>query len=233
MKAYVLTMPNRTDRLSNFASQYPSSLPTCQTWVGKTASEVTAPDWWRGGEGALSRFRNLQEVLQACVSDNDNYLLFEDDCIFADDFGARYDEFLAEVPTDWDLLNFGCYQVDTLLYPPVQVAPHVLRPKFGMKLHALQITPAGAAKILAKLAESPWGCKHISSQQIARLYLDPTFVVYCPIANFVGQAAGWSDIANRDEPERWFNDFEYINLDGERAKTPTLIALEAARAVEE
>lgn len=215
MKHYVLNLPEDTERLAAFRAGYPECLPPCEVWPGKTAEEIVVPDWWKTSPRFASHRQNFIDMMAACIADDEDYFIFEDDCLFAETFAADYAAFMAEVPTDWDLLNFLTRHAQNGFYWPRQISEHVLRPAYGYATSAIMVTPRGAARIKEILEREPWGCAHIAERQIALLYLDPEFRVYSPVENFTGQRGGWSTLCQCERGELWFNDFRYINLDGE------------------
>lgn len=204
MKIYVLNLETSTDRLEAFTQAYPKCLPPFEVWRAKTPDECEIPGWWRGSPEFFSNAQNVHDVFQTCANGNEDFLFFEDDCVFASDFQEQYERFLAEVPEDWEVLNFCTNHMMTAMYPPERISENVLRPRLGFNTNALLLRPSGAAKMAKQLEKKDWTCKHIAEQMLGYLYLDPEFKVYAPARNFVGQAGCWSELCKRFRDERWY-----------------------------
>lgn len=220
MRTYVLNLKTSTDRLTAFTLAYPSNLPDFQVWEAKPPEKCTSPEWWRGSGPFWSHTENFKEVLVFCEERNEEILFFEDDCVFASDFKERYDEFLAEAPDDWEVLNLCANNTASTLRPAKRLSENVIKPALGFNTNAMLIRPSGAAKMKAQLEKEKWPCRHIAEQILGYLYSDPDFKGYAPFQNFIGQAACWSELCERNRAERWYNRYFYIDLDGTMKLAP-------------
>ncbi|MDO4584886.1 MAG: hypothetical protein Q4D62_12380 [Planctomycetia bacterium] len=194
MKIYVLNMPKHTERLAGFQSRYPSEMPEFEVVTAKTPDEIEVPTWWKSTPSMASHRHNFIQLFDHCAQGTENHLIFEDDCLFCDDFKAKFDAFLAEVPDDWEMLNLGAELDLQRIYPSVQVTQNVIRPGFSYNTHAILITPQGAAKCRDCLAAEDWPGRHIPDRRLTILYRDATFKIYAPMVNLCGQAEGDSSL---------------------------------------
>jgi hypothetical protein len=64
--------------------------------VGTRASAT----WWNAFN-ALQAIRYAKHAKLPCV------LILDDDCLFVDDFAARFEELWHHIPPDWDYVSFG------------------------------------------------------------------------------------------------------------------------------
>lgn len=216
MKIYCLNVDSATARYESFMGGFPYKTLGCfERWRAKTPEDVTVPEWFRYRPAYYANAVNFIEMFEACAGGTENFLIFEDDCIFRPDFDTRYKEFLEEVPEDWDYLNFGPGHMQTKLFPPVQVSENILRVRFNYGTHAVMVTPKGAKKCAEQLKKEPWGCVHIPDHQLGLLFLDPDFKAYAPIVSYCGQRGGMSSLTLQNEPEKWFMNFRFKSLDGE------------------
>lgn len=216
MKTFVLNLKTSTQRLEDFLAGFPACLDQPEVWEAKPPEACTMPDWWRGTPAFWSHTENFCDVLRFTQGQRENTLFFEDDCVFPNDFQARWETFFHELPDGYDALNLCTYHVFSGISSPRQITPNVLRIVCGFNTNAMVLTPAGAGKMLRHLEKPAWPCKHICEQQLGYLYRDPDFIAYAPVQNFVGQRACYSELCKRDRPERWYNRFTWLGLDGER-----------------
>lgn len=232
MKTYVLNLPSCQERLADFQADYPSSLLPYEVWVAKTSEEIEIPDWWHGTPGMASNRQNFIDLFSACADGTEEFLIFEDDCVFSEDFATRFPSFLETVPADWEYLNLGPIHLQNTIYFPRAVVSGVLRPALAVCTHALLVRPSGAAKMRDALLDSCWGCKHITDQKLALLFFDSAFRGYSPVQPLCGQRGGFSTLRNCILLPEWGNAFRYINLADEVVKTPAMIAAEEAENTE-
>lgn len=74
-------------------------------------------------------------IKDAKKNDYDVILVLEDDVIFTDNLNELFEEYMKEVPTDWDMLYFGGNHVGGLIH----VTPHVAKVKHTYTTHAYAI----------------------------------------------------------------------------------------------
>lgn len=222
MQSFVLNLKDSKERLDAFYEGFPNSLERPKVWIAKPPEECTPPDWWHGSPEFWSHTENFCDVLEFIKKKKKPVFFFEDDCIFAEDFDAKFEQFMKEVPQDYDLLNLCTLHMCTGMYTPTQVSDNVLRAKLGFNTNAMIITPKGAAKMLKQLQKPNWVCKHICEQQLGYLYSDPDFVCYAPIQNFIGQRGCYSELCKRYRDERWYNNFLYKDTEGKLWRTERL-----------
>ena len=214
MKAYVLNLPEATDRLEAFTKNYPQSLPPFERWDMKTAEEVEVPYWWRTPARFWSNAQNFIDMFESCAAGDEPCMLFEDDCIFRPDFDEKYAAFMKEVPEDWEYITLGAFHRQKPLYPPFQVSENVLRPRYFFGTHAIMVKPAFAKKCAEHLKREHWGCRHVPDQHIGLMFINPDAVkVYCPLVSLCGQGAFKSHLTGRECTERWFMNFKYLDMD--------------------
>ncbi|MBQ2820121.1 MAG: hypothetical protein IJF17_00885 [Thermoguttaceae bacterium] len=220
MLTYVLNLKTSVKRLADFTAAYPETLPAFKVWEARPPEKCSPPAWWRGSGPFWSHTENFKEVLRFCQQRNETMLFFEDDCVFAPDFKERYEEFLAEVPDDWEVLNLCVNNTASILRPPKRISENVIKPALGFNTNAMLIRPEGARKMRLQLEKESWPCKHIAEQILGYLYSDETFKGYAPFQNFIGQADCWSELCQKMRGERWYNTFTFRDLDGKLKLAP-------------
>lgn len=215
MKAFLLNLPEHTERLKNFKANYPSCLPAFETLEMKTEDEVTPPDWWCSPGRFWSHAVNYMNALETCANLKEESILFEDDCIFRPDFNEKYTAFMAEVPSDWECIYLGAGHLQQALYPARQVSENVIRPRFTHATHAVIMRPETAARLLNHLKKEPWGTRHSTDVWLGTLFINPdVFKYYAPLVSLCGQGAFPSSLSLKDCQDRWFMNYRYIDLDG-------------------
>ncbi|MDO4571586.1 MAG: hypothetical protein Q4D38_14470 [Planctomycetia bacterium] len=216
MKNFVLNLKESKARRETFFERYPTCLPPVEVWEAEPPERCETPAWWRGTPPFNSHRVNFLNVLRACEKADEIFMFWEDDCIFSESFEDRYNAFMREVPDDWECLNLCTLHMNSTIFPPRQISENVLRPVLGFNTNAMLFSPSGARKMRDQLEKPSWMCKHIVEQQLGYLYMNQEFKVYAPIRNFVGQAACYSELCERERCERWYNDFLYIDRNGDR-----------------
>ena len=207
MKAYVINREIDTDRLASFTANYPSCLPECTVWVAKTGSDVDTPDWWQSSPNRWSLVQNFIDILS---EDNDeDIIIFEDDCIFVDDFETKYNEFMAAVPDDWDMIYLGAQHT----VPPIKISDTVLKLTGSICGHAIIYRNSIKTQLADYFSAPNWGCIHMSDQRRAETVASGMFKAYSPITSLCGQSAGASTLINKYRGERWYSDYTYGVLD--------------------
>ena len=223
MKAYLLNLPEHSERLEHFKSVYPSCLPAFERLEMLTVEEVTPPDWWCSPGRFWCHAVNFMNALELCTKQSEECIIFEDDCIFRPDFNEKYTAFMAEVPSDWECIYLGPGHLQQSLYPARQVSENVIRPRFTHATHAVLVKPETAARFLKHLKKEPWGTRHSTDLWLGTLFINPdVFKYYAPLVSLCGQGAFPSSLSLKDCQDRWFMNYRYLDLNGriQRATDP-------------
>lgn len=210
-----------TERLQHLEAVYPECLPVYNIPKALTGDDVTKPRWWVRSPNSYALYCNVKNFVE---NDLDAVtLLLEDDCRFAEDFEPRLNEFLAEVPDDWDLLNLGCGHCYTTMYPPVQVSEHCLKANYMIFCHAIVYNPKSKGKILRVLDTDGWENDYTPEHEYDQAYgfasLRGKIKVYSPIRNICGQFGEKSTLRNSEGGSVSFmNMFQYMDMEGNIVK---------------
>ena len=211
MKAYVLNRQDQPERLEAFRENYPASvLPECAVWKAKTGDDVTVPDWWKSSANRWALVQNFIDILEQ--DPEDDVLIFEDDCIFVDDFAVKYQAFLTSVPADWDMLYLGAQHLDM----PRLVSDGVFRIRSCACGHAI-IYRAKAKQAVADWLKTPkWESRHMPDLRRSQALAAGKFIAYSPLPNICGQSDSYSTLMKKERSTRWNNTFVYINAENNR-----------------
>lgn len=182
--AVMISLPQRVNRRTGFWQNFPDDWPLPVPRV---------LDAFEGGmEGCrLSHLAVLQEAIEARRG---SLLVLEDDAVFARDFSARVQMFLATVPDDWAMLMLGGQHQQV----PRQVMPGLVRCVSTFRTHAYVVRDAAMAPLHDLWTASTGHIDHDLHR------LQEVLPVYAPQPFLVGQAAGFSDISHRAQPVRFW-----------------------------
>ena len=80
-----------------------------ERFPGIEGDKTPHPPWWRAGNGAWGCMSSHFHIAQRHLTNGNkgHLLLFEDDCVFSEDFAERLPKIMEEVGDDWDMLYFG------------------------------------------------------------------------------------------------------------------------------
>ncbi|NNE93811.1 MAG: hypothetical protein HKN23_19345 [Verrucomicrobiales bacterium] len=179
---------------------------------------IPSPGWFGAGDGAwgclMSHMRVAQDAIQDSVA---NYLVLEDDVVFHPQAKLFLENFLRELPDDWDQLYLGG---QFLIHPPEPLSDWVLKAKNVHRTHAyglnsgciptflnhiLQLPefmlPVRDEFGLPKLVPRDWHLDH----QLGRAHEKEAWKTYCPSWWLAGQRAGPSRVSDRETGELWWN----------------------------
>lgn len=163
---------------------------------------VPAPNWWRAGHGAWGCHQSHVQILQQALQDKvRSLLILEDDACFLEDFLPRLNQFVQQVPHDWDGLMLGGQH----LCPAERVNEHVLRVRNGNRTHAhaLRGTYINAAyKHLCNYPSHARAPHQHVDHRFGRLHESGRFKIYAPSRWLIGQAEDFSNIRGAQLPAR-------------------------------
>jgi GR25 family glycosyltransferase involved in LPS biosynthesis len=104
---YVINLKERTDRKLHIENQL--NKIDCKNYKlceGVNGNLLTNPTKLKNGMfGLVKTYLNIYE--EWSKKDAENIFLIEDDCLFLDDFNKKLEEYINNVPSDWDMLYFG------------------------------------------------------------------------------------------------------------------------------
>ena len=108
---YVLNMDRRSERLDRFkqevgASGWPFMEP--ERFHAIDGDVVPKPKWYTQQPGAWGCLQShIHMWINAMNNGWDSMMIFEDDCVFHEDFSDRIGPFMQAIPDDWDMIYLG------------------------------------------------------------------------------------------------------------------------------
>ena len=186
-KAVVINLPSRKDRLEQFS-------------LGAEKQEINFTTWPAMAHplGAVGCLASHREVLRAFKDSGDEcWAIFEDDCLFVDNFQELFHNFFDLVPVCWDALWLGGRHLDH----PIRMHEHARVITKVSLSHAYVISHRAVDALLGLTERGLPGTSHVDKMWSDAL--GPRGLTYAPVPWLCGQSDGWSDIIQSHLSERW------------------------------
>ena len=129
-RVMLINLKRRPDRLKAVTAalrgcDWPFKWPTIFSAVDGNA--IPCPNGWQSEGGAWGCMRSHQQIFEKAMMDGvKSLLILEDDVCFTSSFRKKAEDFLINVPEDWDQLMFGGEHVNTNGLPTL-VKPRIYR----------------------------------------------------------------------------------------------------------
>jgi hypothetical protein len=201
-RAVCINLDRRADRWERFLAELPSPWPFAPVdrFRAIDTERCPPPDWFVHDRGQWGCRQSHLRVIEDALNDGvESLLVFEDDAEFPADFLTRAREFLAHVPTDWEILFLGGTHTRGRTR---RVNDHVIIPSYVTLAHAYAIRGA------ALRAVYDWGHRHTPQRaefdhRLGAYSEMGTVGTYAPAGGWcVWQRSGYSDLTLRERPRR-------------------------------
>lgn len=169
--------------------------------------ELRPPAWFRGGNGAWGCLQSHVRVLQdAWLDGMETVLVLEDDCVWVSDAARLAEEFLKQLPEDWEQVYLGGQHRKTPSLVPG--LPAVYRAQSVNRTHAYAVKRAVIPRMLQHVLHAPdyiddKGDIHID-HQLERAHQAKHWKIYSPAWWLAGQGENQSMICGRALPAQWW-----------------------------
>jgi hypothetical protein len=210
-RVVVINLSRRIDRKESVTKElanWPFKQPIFQ--VGVDGEMVTAPDGFREGNNVWGCLQSHRHALEdALNNDCDSLLVLEDDVVLCPDFNAMAEQFISEMPEDWEICFLGGHH----MVSPMDLSENVVRCVQMDRCHAYALKGRGLRELYRYWHQwHPGHCDHAISKWVA------DYKAYAPKSWLIGQKGGYSDILrDNDEQllkgEEWWNPGTPIPLD--------------------
>lgn len=123
--------PDRWERMrARFAQNHIEQVVRFPALDGRSCDIPATWNDFPGAYGCL--LSHLKVVEQARDEARSSVLIFEDDAVLAPEFSIRFDEYIKQVPADWDMILFGGLHGE----PPASVSPNISRVSHTLSTYA-------------------------------------------------------------------------------------------------
>jgi hypothetical protein len=189
-EAVVISLPERSERLDQLRAGLPMYWPFPALRVVQGVRE-DPPPWWRSSVGAWGcRQAHLKVLSSAWRRGVDSTLVLEDDAVFLPGFSEAWKDLHPRVPAPCSMLMLGGEHV----VRPLPAGAHLVRCVNTRRTHAYIIKLKAIPLLMRTWSLSRQHIDHSSTEFQARSW------TYAPTTFLVGQAAGWSDISDKENP---------------------------------
>jgi glycosyl transferase family 25 len=190
-----INLDRRPDRWRRMQAEFARhGIDDVRRFPAVDGTTVVLPAHWdhtAGAYGCLLSHVNVIEEARALNAES--VLIFEDDTIFDPEFTSKFASFIAEVPSNWDMLYFGALHKDE----PVRLSEHVYRitKANSTYAYALKRTVFDAFLELNRRAENVLDMNTYQLQE--------RFNCYCFLPHLAWVEAELSDVQNKLE-RHWY-----------------------------
>jgi GR25 family glycosyltransferase involved in LPS biosynthesis len=158
---------------------------------------VNVPSHWHASAGAYGCLQsNLAVIRHARDQGWPDVLLLEDDVVFDDELNARLPDFIAQLPSDWDMLFLGGMHRDE----PVRVRDNVLKLTATTSTYAYAVRSTVYTAFLDTHADSP------EPVDVRNRRLQQRFNCYCFFPHLAWVDGGLSDTQGRLVEPWWLKE---------------------------
>jgi GR25 family glycosyltransferase involved in LPS biosynthesis len=189
-KVYVINLDRRPDRYEAFQKEIAKygieNVERFSAIDGATIMANNIPLL----AGEIGVLESHLEIIKKCKQDGaKNVLILEDDVYFSNEM-LKLDEYMNNVPSDWDFIYFGGNHVYG--QPPQLINDKIVKLNFTVALQCVAINSSMFEIIEAILVKR--------QKQVDAYYaeLHNRFNAYCFYPSMAKQTAGYSDIQNRN-----------------------------------
>ena len=233
-KAFVITLPFRSDRLQNFnlATATFDSLPKIEVWPAIHGDTCQPPENWVAGAGAWGCYKSHLNILEYCLNNNvGSYVVFEDDAQFRPGFDDSLSTFHSALPDNWQQAYIGGQLLHTHTHPTIKVNNQVYRPHNVNRTHAFMVNRLGMLPIYKHISNLPFVEKEHIDHHLGRWHEDQRNFVYTPPKWLVGQQGYSSNVSGRYEPVEYFEDPINTAIDHWLYDDPLCVVFHGSRSV--
>lgn len=213
-RIYCVSLKRRQDRWDKFEQRINQSdwpFGDIRRFDAIDGKLCPPPQWWSQGGGAWGCYRSHMQILETCLNEKvDSVLFLEDDALPVDGFREKVEDFIANVPADWGMLYLGGQHLFVNKNPPKKVNDKVYIPWNVNRTHAFALRGKMMKIAYRHLSRIDWNKGHHIDHHLGRLHQQRRHPIYCPDQWLIGQAEDKSNISGRETPDRFWKDAEKI-----------------------
>ena len=193
----------RARRSIEALSEFTDNLNVVQAIRG---DELPPAPWYRAGNGAWGCLQTHIRIAQdAWLRGDETYIVFEDDVVFTKDFAPLLDDFMANVPENWDQVYLGGQHRKE----PRWVNPAVYEARRVNRTHCFALSRGAIPEFLTHVTDFKDHVEASFEKHIDHRLEDAhdarRWVTYTPSWWLVGQGENLSGINGRWHPDKWWD----------------------------
>lgn len=183
---YCINLDSRTDKWEQAQTEFKThNIDGVKRFSAIKGNPDNLPTKLLPGEvGCL--LSHLQIIKEAKEKNLDNIVVFEDDIIFHKEFNSLFNEFIKQVPADWNMIYFaGNHQG-----PTQKIMPNIMRLSYTFTTHAYIMKNTMFDRVISEIPKL--------ERQVDVYYalFHRFYPTYCFLPHLIFQRPGISDIHN-------------------------------------
>lgn len=227
-RVFVLNLDHRTDRWENFQQHAADrGVSGFERYRAVHGDSCPHPHFWRAGNGAWGCLMSHLRVVQDCLMDGvRNYLVLEDDVVFAPNFAERLPVLVNTLSgLSWDMFYLGGQHLYIESHPPYPFREGIVRGVNINRTHAFAVNGPFMERFQQHITHFPdYIARHVqpkaateNQQEVAEwfphidhqlgvLHERKDSVILAADPWLCGQAASTSSVNGRKQDEQWWHD---------------------------
>jgi hypothetical protein len=158
---------------------------------------LSVPPGWHGSAGAYGCLQSNLSIIQRAREERwPEVLIFEDDVLFDENLNAKFPEYMAQLPPDWDMVFFGCMHRSE----PVRISENLLKLSYSTSTYAYAVRDTVYSAFLDLHSPSR------RPVDVNNKLLQERFNCYCFDPNLAWVESGHSDTHQRAVNPWWLKE---------------------------
>lgn len=188
---FVINLKKRTDRLRHIQEELKkincNNYEIVEAIDGNTINR--SPFINQGALGLVQTYFKIFELIKD--KPTEEIILIEDDCVFSENFSENVNNFLNELPNDWNILYFGGNHNPSLAPPPSKFTEHVRKVHHTYSAHCVVMK----TKVFFELIEILKTLRY--QTDVGLSFLQKKYPSYTTSKKITWQVPSYSDIENK------------------------------------
>jgi len=187
---YVINLPERTDRKEHILKEL--NKIECENYIIFNAingNNIINPTSLRNGMYGLVRtYQSIYEDWK--VKNPDNILIIEDDCVFTDNFNSYLEEYVNNIPSDWEMMYFGGNHNYHMGYTTQKVNNYCIKLNYTFSAHCVLLKNYVFEELINNLNNLK------IENDVMMAHLQKKYNAYSPLKTMASQITSYSNIEN-------------------------------------